>query len=81
MGINYFGFRIIDISDGNQVIDMRLRTPYEALTPLQLAEYSEMEDQISYMERMKWKTQRKVEKQRKNSCSLLYKVACLFELV
>lgn len=29
MGINYFGFRIIDISDGNQVIDMRLRTPYE----------------------------------------------------
>ena len=38
-----FDFRIIDTADGNQIIDRNLKTPYKALTPLQMVEYREME--------------------------------------
>ena len=34
-----FNFRIIDTPDGNQIIDRSLKTPYNALTPLQMVEY------------------------------------------
>lgn len=37
-----FNFRIINMADGNQIIDRNLKTPYEALTPLQMVEYAEM---------------------------------------
>ena len=34
-----FEFRIINIADGNQIIDRSLKTPYKALTPLQMMKY------------------------------------------
>ena len=34
-----FNFRIIETPDGNQIIDRSLKTPYNALTPLQMVEY------------------------------------------
>lgn len=36
-----FNFRIIETTDGNQIIDRNLKTPYNALTPLQMVEYAE----------------------------------------
>ena len=74
----YFEFRIIDLSDSRQVIDTTLRTPYDALTPIQMAEYIEVYTQLDYMDRMKRKAQREAERQRKLSRSLLYRAACLF---
>lgn len=76
-----FEFRIIEISDGNQIIDQSVKTPYKALTPSQMLEYSEMENQIAVMERMKRKMQREAEHQRKISRILLYKAARAFGLV
>jgi len=34
-----FNFRIISCEDGTEVIDQRLKTPYESLTPYELVEY------------------------------------------
>lgn len=48
-----FDFRIIEIEDGRQIIDMRIKTPYESLTPLQMVEYTEMDAQLAIMDRMK----------------------------
>ena len=38
-----FDFRIIDTPDGNQIIDRNLKTPYSALTALQMIEYLEID--------------------------------------
>ena len=46
-----FNFRIIDTVDGNQIIDRQLKTPYNALTPTQMVEYMEMDNQLAYMDR------------------------------
>lgn len=43
-----FNFRIINMADGNQIIDRNLKTPYEALTPLQMVEYAEMDNRLIY---------------------------------
>lgn len=80
MEMDCFYFRVIDMPDGNQVIDQTLRTPYEALTPLQMTEYAAVADQIAYMEMLKRRAQREAEQRRKNSRSILYKAACLFGL-
>lgn len=34
-----FNFRIIPCDDGTEVIDQRLKTPYESLTPCEVVEY------------------------------------------
>ena len=47
-----FEFRIINLPDGTQVIDTTSSTPYDALTPLQMVEYVEMDVQIAIMDRM-----------------------------
>ena len=39
-----FNFRIIRCADGTDTIDRKLKTPYNALTPLQLIEYTEMDN-------------------------------------
>lgn len=44
-----FDFRIIDTTDGNQILDRSLKTPYNALTPLQMVEYLEMDSQLNYI--------------------------------
>lgn len=81
MEMDCFDFRIIDMSDGNQIIDMGIKTPYEALEPIQMLEYSEMDAQLAIMERIARETRRQEEQQRKNSYSLLYKAASLFGLI
>lgn len=76
-----FNFRIIDIADGNQIIDRRLKTPYSALTPLQMVEYIEMDVQLAIMDMMERKAKEEAECKRKLVRNSLYKIACLCGLV
>ena len=71
-----FNFRLINTPDGNQIIDFTLKTPYSSITPLQMEEYIEIDNQLAYMERMERKQQREAERQRKISYKLFHKVAC-----
>lgn len=71
-----FDFRIIDTPDGNQVIDRSLKTPYKALTPLQMVEYLEMDNRLTYMDRMERKA-REEERKRKIAWNPLWRLACL----
>ena len=50
-----FDFRIITIANGTQIIDRNLKTPYEALTPTQMLEYTEIDNSLAFMDRMKRK--------------------------
>lgn len=72
-----FNFRLINTPDGNQIIDTTLRTPYDSLTPIQMIEYIEMDNRLTYMERMEQKQKREAERQRKFTYKLFYKVACM----
>lgn len=76
-----FDFRIIDTADGNQIIDRNLKTPYKALTPLQMVEYLEMDNRLAYMERMERKARAEEERKRKMARNPIYKMACLCGLV
>ena len=78
MGQNVFEFRIVNLSDDMQVIDRTLKTPYDALTPLQMEEYIQI-DKCIYMDRMKRRKNREM-RRRENSRGLLHKAACLFGL-
>ena len=72
-----FNFRIIDTADGNQIIDTTLKTPYSSLTPIQMVEYIEMDNQLAYMERMEKKQKREAERKRKFTYRFIRKVACM----
>ena len=72
-----FNFRLINTPDGNQIIDRQLKTPYNALTPIQMIEYIEMDNQLAYMERMEKRKQREEERKRKLSYRFMHKVACV----
>lgn len=76
-----FEFRIIDTPDGNQIIDRTLKTPYNALTPLQMVEYLEMDNRLDYMDRLERKARVEVEHRRKIARNPIYKLACLCGLV
>ncbi|RKI37413.1 hypothetical protein D7V86_23055 [bacterium D16-51] len=76
-----FEFRIIDTPDGNQIIDRNLKTPYKALTPLQMVEYLEMDNRFAYMDRMEQKARAEAERRRKIARNPIYKMACLCGLV
>lgn len=76
-----FDFRIINLPDKNQVIRRDLKTPYNALTPLQFVEYTEMEVQLYIADRQKKKVQKQAERQRKLARNPIYKMACLCGLV
>lgn len=76
-----FDFRIIDTADGNQIIDRNLKTPYKALTPLQMVEYLEMDNRLAYMDRMERKTREEAERKQKLARNPIYKMACLCGLV
>mgnify|MGYP004550280713 CR=1 FL=1 len=54
-----FDFRIINTPDGNQIIDRNLKTPYNALTPVDFAEYAEMDNKIFEMDRILKKREKK----------------------
>ena len=72
-----FNFRLINTSDGNQIIDTTLSTPYSSLTPLQMEEYIEIDNQLSYMERMERKQKREAERKQKFTYRFIHKVACI----
>lgn len=76
-----FDFRIIDTLDGNQIIDRNLKTPYNALTPIQMVEYREMDNRLAYMDRMERKTRAETERKRKLAKNPFYRIACLCGLV
>ena len=76
-----FNFRIINTPDGNQIIDRNLKTPYDSLTPLQMVEYLEMDNRLSYMDRLEQKNREAVERQRKHARNPLYRLACMCGIV
>lgn len=76
-----FNFRIIDTADGNQIIDRNLKTPYSSLTPLQMVEYTELDNQMAFMDRMERKAKQKAEHMRKLAKNPLYKIACMVGLI
>ncbi|MGO5070204.1 hypothetical protein [Roseburia faecis] len=76
-----FNFRIIDTADGNQIIDRNLKTPYEALTPLQMVEYTEMDNRLLIMDRIERKAKQEAEHMRKLAKNPLYKMACMVGLI
>ena len=76
-----FDFRIIDTPDGNQIIDRNLKTPYKALTTLQMVEYLEMDNRLAYMDRVERKARADAERRRKIARNPIYKMACLCGLV
>ena len=71
-----FNFRIIDTPDGNQVIDSKLKTPYNSLTALQMEEYIEVDKQLLLIKRMERKHAKETERKRKFIYKLFHKVAC-----
>jgi hypothetical protein len=76
-----FNFRIINLPDGNQIIDPSLKTPYNTLTPLQMVEYQEMDVQLAYMDRMERKAREEAKQRQKLARNPIYKMACLFGIV
>ena len=72
-----FEFRIIDTADGNQVIDRNLKTPYSALTALQMVEYVEVDVQLAIMDTMERKEQIETSRKKKFVFRLARKVACM----
>ena len=77
-----FDFRIIEMETGNQIIDRNLKTPYTALTPLQMVEYIEMDVQLAIMDMMEQKAKEETGRKRLVSVrNQIYKIACLCGLV
>ena len=72
-----FNFRLINTPDGNQIIDTRLKTPYSSLTPIQMVEYTEVDNRLAYMERMERKQKKEAERKKKFTYRLMNKVACM----
>ena len=72
-----FDFRILIMEDGTEVIDRNLKTPYNALTPVQMMEYMEMDEQLSLMDRMKRKNKRETNRRRKLARNPFYRIACM----
>jgi len=76
-----FEFRIINCTNGTQVIDHSLKTPYAALTPVQMEEYMEVAAQIAVMERMRMKARREENHKRRLEQNPFYKLACICGIV
>ena len=76
-----FNFRIINTPDGNQIIDETLKTPYTALNPVQMVEYTEVDNNLAYMRRLERQKRREAERQRKMSRNPLWKLACMCGIV
>lgn len=76
-----FNFRIIDTADGNQIIDRNLKTPYSSLTPVQMVEYTEMDNRLLIMDRMEHKERQKAEHMRKIAKNPFYRMACMVGLI
>ena len=72
----YFDFRIIHCANGTDLIDETLKTPYAALNPVQMVEYTEVDNNLAYMRRLERQKRRESERQRKFTYKLFHKVAC-----
>ena len=70
-----FNFRLINLPNGNQLIDEGLKTPYNSLTPVEMVEYKEVEDALYYEEIQKRKHKREAEHKRKFTYRFIHKVA------
>lgn len=77
----YFNFRLINLPNGDQIIDQTLRTPTNALTAVQMTEYLEIENAIFFSERMARKMQKEAEQQRKFARNPLYRIANAFGII
>ena len=76
-----FNFRLINTPDGNQIIDRTLKTPYAALTPIQLMEYTEVDEQLAYMERIEKKQRRETERKRRVAKNPFLRLALVCRMV
>lgn len=76
-----FNFRIIRCADGIEIIDRQLKTPYNALTVIQLMEYTEVDNQLAYMDRLEHKAKEEAEHKRKITRNPFYKLARMCGLV
>lgn len=76
-----FNFRIFTTADGNQIIDRNLKTSYEALTPMQMMEYMEMDNSLAFMDRMERKAREKAEHMRRVARNPFYRLACMVGLM
>lgn len=76
-----FDFRIIDTEDGNQIIDRTVKTSYDTLTPMQMLEYMEMDEKLSFMDRMERRAKAEAERKRRIARNPFYRIACLCGLV
>ena len=74
-----FNFRIITCDNGTEIIDRQLKTPYNALTAVQMVEYMEMDAQLAFMDRMKRKARKDAE--RRIARNPFYRLAFLCGLV
>ena len=70
-----FEFRLINLSDGNQIIDTTLKTPYDSITAVEMLEYMEVDARLEYMKRMERKQKREAERKQKFTYKLFNKVA------
>ena len=70
-----FDFRLINLPDGNQVIDTSLKTPYDSLTSVQMLEYIEVDARLEHMRRMERKQQREAERNQKFTYKFIHKLA------
>ncbi len=76
-----FDFKIINLTDGNQVIDRNLKTPYNVLTAVQMVEYIEVDILLTIADRMKREKQREQEHRRRLARNPFYRLACLCGIV
>ena len=72
-----FNFRLINTTDGNQIIDTTLKTPYDSITPIEMMEYIEVDARLEYMKLMERKQKREAEHKRKFTYKFMHKVACM----
>lgn len=76
-----FDFKIINLTDGNQVIDRNLKTPYNVLTAVQMVEHIEVDILLTIADRMKREKQREQEHRRRIARNPFYRLACLCGIV
>ena len=72
-----FNFRLINLPDGNQLIDETLKTPYDSITAVEMMEYMEVDARLEHMRRMERKQKRETERKRKFTYRFMHKVACM----
>lgn len=72
-----FNFRLINTSDGNQIIDTTLKTPYDSITAVEMLEYMEVDSRLEHIRRMERNRKMEEERKRKLLYRFMHKVACM----